>query len=365
MDDHPKGENRDMKNYTNKWRLIAFALLALMLVITACASGDNQQNADHTNQSGNETNLEQQKPNQEGQSNKQVNTPDSSSEAETGTTTQYPLTVLDASGEEWELEAVPQRIVSTSPAETEILFALGLGDRIVAVSDYCTYPAEAAEKDKIGGIVEPNIEAILAADPDLVVTGISLKEELVGQMRGLGLNVYASAPRSLEEIFANIERLGEVTDTQEQAEQVIASMRADMERVTQAVSNIPEEEKKRVYVEFAPGWTVGKGEFLHELIELAGAVNIAGDIQGWAQINEEKIIQDNPEVIIYPEGLVDFETNKPIETLITERGGWGQIAAIEAGNLHGLDENLLTIPGPRITQGLIELAAVIYPDRVN
>lgn len=347
-----------------KGKALLFLLLAALLVLAACTSDNEKQDAGSVNQPSNEANQEEQAK-QEGSMTEQGDSSDSSSGAEAGSSTQYPLTVLDASGEEWVLEQAPQRIVSTSPAETEILFALGLGDKIVAVSDFCDYPAEAAEKDKVGGIVEPNIEAILAADPDLVVTGISLKEELVGQMRGLGLNVYASAPRTVEEIFENIERLGEVTDTREQAEQLIAEMRAELERVTEAVSDLDAEEKKRVYVEFAPGWTVGRGEFLHELIELAGAVNIAEDVEGWAQINEEKIIQDNPEIIIIPEGLVDYETNKPIETLIVERNGWGQIEAVETGNLHAIDQDLLTIPGPRIIQGLVELASAIYPDRVN
>lgn len=98
---------------------------------------------------------------------------------------------------------------------------------------------------------------------------------------------------------------------------------------------------------------------------MSGAINIAGDTEGWSQINEEKIIQEDPEVIIYPEGLVDFETNKSMTTLITERSGWDQISAIKENKLFGLNQDLLTVPGPRITQGLRELAAVIYPELVK
>lgn len=188
------------------------------------------------------------------------------STSEESLSTEYPLTITDASGVELVFEQAPERIVSTSPAETEILFAIGMGDKIVAVSDFCNYPEETQSKMKVGGVTSPNIEAIIAAEPDLVVGGISLSMESAEAMRDHGLNLYVSRPKQIEEVLESIRILGLITDHQEQAEALIAKMQSDLEAVDIALSDLSESEKKRVYIEFAPGWTVGRGEFMHELI---------------------------------------------------------------------------------------------------
>jgi len=279
--------------------------------------------------------------------------------------TEYPLTIADATGKTITIEKAPQRIVSTSPAETEILFALGLGDEIVGVSDYDDYPAEAKEKPKVGGVVKPNEEAILGQSPDLVIGGISMDKQVAEKMQSLGLPMYITHPSTVDEIMNNILTMGKITNRQAQAEEIVAGMKADISRVTEAVQNVKPEEMKKVYLEFAPGWTVGKGEFMDELITIAKGVNIAADTQGWNQINEEKILQENPDVILYASGMTDENTGKKLEQIIQSRSGWNTIAAIKEEKLYGMDENMLSRPGPRITKGLIEVAKAIYPDLVK
>lgn len=275
--------------------------------------------------------------------------------------TAYPLTVLDATGTEITFDKAPERIVSTSVSETEILFALGLGDKVVGVSDYDNYPPEVLQKQKVGGVTEPNMEAILALTPDVVISGLSLKDTVVEEIRALNLKHLKTEPKNIEDVLGNIVLFGQINDKQAEAEVLVAQMREDIRKVTEAAGALKPEEKKKVYIEFSPGWTVGKGEFMDELITLAGGINIASDLEGWNPINEEKVIADNPDVIIYTLNITDEKSGKKLEDLIQGRSGWDKIKAISDKQLVGLDGDLLSRPGPRITEALKQLSEGIYP----
>lgn len=279
--------------------------------------------------------------------------------------TAYPLTLTDGTGQSFTFAKAPERIVSTSPAETEILFALGLGDKIVGVSDYDNYPAETKDKTKVGSITKPNEETLVGLAPDFVVTGISMPPEVVQELRGLKLNVFQTNPKTVDDILNNILTFGRITDRQAEAERIVASMKADMEKVKDAVAGVKPEERRKVYVEFAPGWTVGKGEFMDELISIAGGVNVAGDTEGWNQISEEKIVQADPDVILYTLGVTDEQSGKTLEEIIRGRSGWDKVKAIQNNRVVGLDQDVLSRPGPRITEGLLAVAKAIYPELVK
>ncbi|PYI51021.1 ABC transporter substrate-binding protein [Paenibacillus flagellatus] len=278
--------------------------------------------------------------------------------------TKYPLTLKDASGQEITIAKAPQRIVSTSTAETEMLFALGLGDKVVGVSDFDNYPEEAKSKTKVGGVSAPNAEAILAANPDLVITGISIKDDALAKLRGLNMPLYKFEPKSVDDILANILIVGQITDKQKEAKALVDSMKKEIESVKTAVAGLKPEQKKKVYIEFSPGWTVGKGEFMDELITLAGGINIASDTKGFNKINEEKIIQDNPYVIFYTSGAKD-KAGTTLDQIITKRNGWDKIEAIREKRVIAVDQDTLSRPGPRITKGLLSIAKGIYPELVK
>ncbi|WP_339276713.1 ABC transporter substrate-binding protein [Paenibacillus sp. FSL W8-0426] len=284
----------------------------------------------------------------------------SQEQAQTDLKTQYPLTVTDATGESFTFEKAPTKIVSVSPAETESLFALGLDEQIVGVSDFDDYPEAATTKPKMGGVSKPNEESIIAADADLVVTGISMSEEAVKKLRDLGITIFKTDPKSVDDVINNIETFGKITDRQAEAQKLAAQMKQDVADVTEAVKSVKPEDKKKVYVEFSPGWTVGKGEFMDEIITLSGATNVASDMTGWNEINEENIIAANPDVILYADDVV--EDSKTLDQIIKARSGWDQITAVKNDQVIGLDANLLTRPGPRVTQGLKEVAKAVYPD---
>jgi iron complex transport system substrate-binding protein len=192
-----------------------------------------------------------------------------------------------------------------------------------------------------------------------------MPEDVVTKLRSLGLKLYKTDPKSIDDVMNNILQIGKITNRQQEAEALVDSMKKDVARVTEAVAGVKEEDKKKVYVEFAPGWTVGKGEFMDELITLAGGINVAGDTEGWNQINEETIVQKDPDVILFTLGVTDSESGKTLEEIIRGRSGWDQIKAIKDNRVIGLDQDVLSRPGPRITQGLIDVAKAIYPDLVK
>lgn len=272
--------------------------------------------------------------------------------------TKYPLTVKDASGKEVTFDKPPERIVSLSPSETEVLFALGLGDKIVGVDNYSNYPEEAKSKPKVGNL-QGNAEAIIAANPDIVFAGLSLNKDSVQKLNELHMKLFTVEPKTLDQAMDRILLYGQITNTTAQAEKVVAEMKADIKKVTDAVKDLKPEQKKKVYIEFSPGWTVGSGEYMNDMITLAGGINVASDLQGWKQINEEQIIQQNPDVIFFSQEVKDLEKT------IRGRSGWDQINAIKNNRVIPFDADLVSRPGPRVTKGLIELAKGIYPDLVK
>ncbi|MEF2967020.1 cobalamin-binding protein [Paenibacillus sp. M1] len=334
-----------MKKYT---KLLGIWLLALMLFIMAGCGSNNGNSSANT---GNNVT-------QAGQEQQQAGNAADPEQGELRTA--YPLTVKDAFGTEFTFESAPQRIVSLAPSETEGLFALGLDEQVVGVSDNDDYPETVKDKPRMGGF-QVNVEAVVAAQPDLVLAGNLVGEETVKSLTDLGLKVYRSNSKTVEQVMENIRAVGEITDHQQEALQVTEQMKAELAQVTDAVKNLSDDQKKKVYIEFSPGWTVGKGEFMDEMITLAGGVNVASDITGWSEINEENIIQANPDVILYAKSVID-ENNRTLAEIIKGRGGWDQITAVKEDRIIALDDNLLSRPGPRVTQGLIEVAKAIYPE---
>ncbi|MFD1886037.1 ABC transporter substrate-binding protein [Paenibacillus wenxiniae] len=280
----------------------------------------------------------------------------------TGEQTTYPLTIKDATGYAFTFKEEPKRIVSISPAETEALFALGLDQQIVGVSEYDNYPEAVKTKARIGGVSKPDVEAVVALRPDVVFTGISSSEALVKELRAAGIPIFKTTPKTIDDVISNIELYGKITNHQAEAQQVTDHMRQQVKMVTDAVASLTPEQKKKVYIEFSPGWTVGKGEFMDEMITLAGGINIAGDTTGWHEINEEAIVAANPDVILYSKGSMDTKTNQTLDQIIRARSGWNKIKAIQNNQLFGLDDDLVSRPGPRVTDGLVEIAHAIYPN---
>ncbi|MGB5933918.1 MAG: cobalamin-binding protein [Anaerolineae bacterium] len=280
----------------------------------------------------------------------------------TPTPTEAPtISVVDDAGRAVEITGVPERIISLAPSNTEVLFALGLGDKVVGVTDLCDYPEEAQEIEKVG-FVEINLEKIVDLEPDLVLyIGGTAQLEKTQTMEDLGLTVLVLAPSDIEGIFADIELVGRTTGTEDEAADLVSELRARMDEVLSRVAQA--KRQPLVFYELdatdpTRPWTAGPGSFIGALITMAGGVNLGASAEmEWAQFSTEEVIAQDPEIII----LGDANYGVTAES-VEERPGWGVITAVKGGAIYPIDDTLVSRPGPRIVDGLEELARIIHPE---
>ncbi|MGI6405168.1 MAG: ABC transporter substrate-binding protein [Syntrophaceticus sp.] len=268
------------------------------------------------------------------------------------------ITVTDDSGAELTLENNPERIVSLTPSNTEILFALGLGERVVGVTTYCDYPEEAKEKPKLGDL-EGNVEEIVAMKADLVVAKVILNDNIVSKLRDLDIPVLCVDPESLDGVYRAIELISKVTGTESRGDELTSEMKEKIAAVEEKVASIPEAERLKVFIEVGnePLFTAGAKTSVDEIVTLAGGINIAGDVEGYQMYSVESVVKNNPDVIM---ALDSYYVD--VETEIKKRSGWDTIKAVQEGNLITEPDNLLNRPGPRSADAVETVAKELYPD---
>ncbi len=276
--------------------------------------------------------------------------------------TSFTIEVTDQLGRTARLDRIPERIVSLAPSNTEILFALGLGDKVVAVTDYCDYPPEAQAKPKIGGFSTPNIEKVVALSPDLILATSIHEKRIIPALEGKGLNIFTLDPKNLDEVLESIVLVGKVTGTSEEASQLITEMRNRIKAVTDKTDNLPQIQRPRVfYITWHdPLKTPGSGTRHDELIRMAGGTNIARDLTGYAAISLEAVIEANPQVIIAGVGMGSGE-DLPFQYVKTEPRLRNVDARIN-NRIYSMDVDLAGRPGPRQIDALEELAEFIHPE---
>lgn len=269
------------------------------------------------------------------------------------------ITIRDQAGRQVTLERIPERIVSLSPGNTEILFALGLDEKIVGVTNYCDYPVQAQSKPKVGGFVEINIEKVIELDPDVVFATGGVQAEIVQNLTELGLTVVVVQPKTLQEVLDAIELVGKAVGEPVKAKALTSQLQARIDGIRARVKSWAKREPRKVLYElwYDPLMTVGPGSFIHDLIVTAGGINIAGDSnQPYPVISLETVVAGDPDVIIYSHGAMS-----PKE--VGDRKGWQEIEAVHAGRIILIpDENILSRPGPRLVDGLEAMARAIYPE---
>jgi iron complex transport system substrate-binding protein len=273
-----------------------------------------------------------------------------------------PGTYTDDMGREVAINEVPQRIVSHVPSITEMLFALGVGERVVGVSDYCDYPEAAESKTSVGNYFNPSLENTVALEPDLVLT--DGHSESVIQLDELEppINYMVIDPRDIDGVFKDLELLGKVTGSEGAAEALIESMQDSIANVLALVEGAP---RPRVLfiidaTDLAFPWTAGQGSFVDAFITMAGGENIAAQTESaWVQLSIEEIVNADPEIIILPAKHGTAFTSP--ETLI-EHPVWQGTTAVKEGKIFIIDDDLVSRSGPRIIQGLEELARIIHPE---
>lgn len=269
--------------------------------------------------------------------------------------------VRDARGRDVDVPVPALRIVSLAPSVTEILFALGLGERVVGVTDYCDYPPAAAAKPRIGGFINPSLEAILVQRPDLVIAiadGNRLEDaERLGR---LGVPVYAVDARSVDEVLRSIEAIGSITGREAEARAIVAGLERRRAAVRAAVGALP---PVGVFVALdrAPLMTAGPGTFIDELLRLAGGRNVAASspIQ-YPVFSVERLLAEDPALILDAAEVRPIGPAEAVEIWQAIPGAAG-LTAVRRGRIHEVVMGSFFRPGPRIMDTLERLAELLHP----
>jgi iron complex transport system substrate-binding protein len=280
--------------------------------------------------------------------------------------------LVDDTGYVTSLEAIPNKIISMAPSTTEIVFALGLDDKVVAVSNYCDYPydfsawIEEGKISSIGDFADPNMEVIASLDPDLIVATGGVQGPIIDTLRDLGYKVLVLNPSSINGVMDNIELVGNATGKTTEATALIEEL---TNRINTVVNTVADAETiPSVYYEvwYDPTslWTAGSKAWQNELIEKAGGVNIFADQDlEYFQSSAEAVIERNPDIILLPaQGMGYGEPFWGSLDDVKARPGWDTINAVQHDGLVEVDSNTIARAGPRVADIIEDLAAAFHPE---
>jgi len=257
-----------------------------------------------------------------------------------------------------------ERIVSLAPSNTEILFALGLGDKVVGVTSYCNYPSDTIKKAKIGGYSTVDIEKVVSLKPDLVLAAYGNGEETSERLKKLGLNVVvvSSKPeKSIEDTLDEIRYVGKITGRDKDAESLCEEMKKRIKEITDKTENV---DKVRVahICWHEPLYVAGSETLQSDLIEKAGGENVFSDVEGWHTVGIEDLIIKNPDVIIVSSGTgMGGEKNVTYDYILKEKR-LKDINAVRNDRVYLIDADTVSRSGPRIVDALEEVARILHPE---
>lgn len=267
------------------------------------------------------------------------------------------ITYTDGIGRQVEIPRSPLRIISLAPNVTEILYLLGAQDRLIGNTTQCSWPEEAKSKPKIGDLINPNYEVILAAKPDLIIASTAGNDQsAVMKLAGFGLPVYVAAPRSVAKIFQSVEEISRITDCADQGRRLVTQMEERLERIRLRIEGLPP--IRAFFITwFNPLLAPGKTTFENDVLRLAGVTSITADIpQYYPQYSLEQVLVQDPDVIL----TIEHQGDPLPDFRITP--GWKDLRAVKAGNVYFLSE-FLQHPSPLFVDGVEDLAQKLYPER--
>jgi iron complex transport system substrate-binding protein len=278
--------------------------------------------------------------------------------------------LVDDTGYTTSLAALPNRIASIAPSATEILFALGLDDKVVAVSDVCDYPYNFSAWVAAGNMTSivfsnPNVEAIVSLNADLIIATGGVQAEAVETLRNLGQKVLVLNPSDVDGVLKDIELVGNTTGKTAEAKALIANINSRIEAVANKVANAS---KPKVYYEVwydaTALWTAGAKAWQNELLEKAGGVNLFADQEkDYFQSSAEAVIERNPDVILLPEqGMGSGAVFWGSFDAVKARPGWSSISAVQNDRLCTVDSSTIARAGPRVADVIEDLAKAFHPE---
>jgi iron complex transport system substrate-binding protein len=265
---------------------------------------------------------------------------------------------VDDLGRRIYLAKPPVRIVSLAPSVTETLFALGAGEQIVGVTQFCDYPAEAYAKPRVG-YARPNLESLLALQPDLVLAPREfIQPDVLAKLEQLKVSVFVLEAKTIEDIVTHISTIGRMLERTTVANELAARIRQQLADIKARTSTFP---KRRVlYVlNSEPLMTVGEGSFIHHMIEAAGGANVAAHSSvPYPRLSMEEVLKQDPEILLFPVGKIETVSGEEQQTWRR----WTTISAVKQDRFTGIPTDLVNRPGPRVIEGLDALARAIHPE---
>lgn len=289
--------------------------------------------------------------------------PTAASPPPAATPVDFPVTLTDGLGRKVTVSALPKRIVSLAPSNTEILFAVGAGAQVVGVTKFCDYPPEAQTRETVGGFLAKTIsvEKIVALKSDLVFSAGAMHQPVIEALEQAGIPVVAFAPKRLEGVYDNVKMAGRITGHEAEAAKLVAEMKGRVATITEKTRAIPGDNRPTVFYEVwhEPLMTAGPATFVGQLIGLAGGKSIFADVnEDYPQISAEAVIRRDPAVILGPDSHAEELTAQNIKA----RPGWGGIKAVRAGRIYLVNGDIVSRPGPRLVEALEIIARRLHPD---
>lgn len=270
----------------------------------------------------------------------------------------------DANGDTITLEKPAERIISLAPSNSELLFAIGAGKQVIAREDFTNFPEEAKSLPSVGGNMSKyNLEQIASLQPDLILASPLTPPDQIKAMKDISAHVFVVAnPTSFDELYTNIRAVGALTGHAAEASALTKDMSARVATVLEKVASA--KDKPKVFYELdatdpAKPWTSGPSTFVDMLIGMAGGQNIGAKLTGeWAQISQEDLLVEDPNIILLGDSLYGGVTPEQVMA----RPGWAGLAAVKNNQVKIFNDDLVSRPGPRMVQGLEELAKLLHPD---
>ena len=271
------------------------------------------------------------------------------------------VTYVDDIGRNVQIKVIPQRIISLSPSNTEMVYALGLQDKLVGVTSYDNYPPDAKNKPIVSDYSTVDLEKIVNAKPDLVLADSIHKNDAIPALEKLGITVYAMTPNDVDGIFNEIKALGQITGKTQVADNLISNLKTRIQAVADKTAKLTDTQKPRVlFVTWHdPIWTAGSDTMMQYLINEAGGTNIASDLNGYATITLESVIQRNPQVIVVMSSM--GAQNASLDYVISNEQ-FKSTDAVKNGRVYEIDADIFGRTTPRIVDGLETLAKLIHPE---
>ncbi|HOQ99964.1 MAG TPA: cobalamin-binding protein [Anaerolineae bacterium] len=271
----------------------------------------------------------------------------------------FPVTLTDDDKQQVTVKAEPQRIVSLVPSMTEILFALGLGDRVVGNTTFCDYPEAAKAVEKVGEFANIDLEKVVGLSPDLVLATSLHYQTVAPALRERGIVVAVYEASDVEGTLAQILTIGRLTGRSAEAEALVQELRGRLDAVAAKVAKMAQGAKPRVFWELdAMLYSAGKDSIIDDMITRAGGDNIGSHLAGeWPQFNMESLIAADPEVIF----LADHDFGETADK-VKARAGWSGITAVKQGRIIEVEDvNLISRPGPRVAEAVEYIAQQLHP----